>query len=365
MPDHFPPLDPLDDDIEDFDGDDDIDMSRMSLEPRAPPPAAPSRHSRLNLPTRPTSPIPTPATPTPTPTPQTPPFNVNNIKGRGLVFGLNYRGTAVALNGCINDAHSMGDFIRNRLGFPCDVYTDDNEVGAANTTALGFTGRMHELAIKTFTEDLDVAYIHYSGHGDSVPESATYVRRRPPQARLSPDTAGGQEIEEYEEEGDEEDGKDEALIPSDFGAGGQAITDDIIFEIIRQMNPKTQVVIVFDCCHSGTMADLPYTWTSDGMMRGDRYGKPTNAKVLTISACTDAQVALDVYNLRNDYQHRGALTTCLIDVITRDPKLCDDVFALLRAVEAALRQHGFPQTTTLSSSYDLSKDRAFLSCRVV
>lgn len=348
MPDHFPPLDPLDDDMQDFDGvGDDIDMSRMSLAPRAPPaPPAP----------------PATATETQAPTPQILPLN--NIKGRGLVFGLNYTTTSMALNGCVNDAHGMGDLIRNRLGFPCDVYTDDNEAGAANTTALGFTGRMHELAIKTFTENLDVAYIHYSGHGDSVPENATYGRRRPPQIRLPPDTAGGQGVEEEEDE-DEEDGKDEALIPSDFGVSGQAITDDIIFEIIRQMNPKTQVVIVFDCCHSGTMADLPYTWTSDGMMRADRYSKPTNAKVLTISACTDAQVALDVYNLRNDYQYRGALTTSLIDVITRDPKLCDDVFALLRAIEATLRQHRFPQTTTLSSSYDLSKDRAFLNCKMV
>jgi hypothetical protein len=284
-----------------------------------------------------------------------------------VVFGLNYGGTSVALNGCINDAHNMGEFIRNHLQFPCDVYTDDNEQGALNTTAQGFTCRLHELAIKTFTENLDVAYIHYSGHGDNVADEPPDVRRSP----VIDDEVAGRGVDGKVEDdgfdngfiGEEEDGKDEALIPSDFDAHGRAITDDIIFEIIQQMNPKTQVVFVFDCCHSGTMADLEYTWTSDGRAQASGYGKPTGAKVLTLSACTDAQVALDVFNVGNDNVYRGALTTCLTDVITTNPELCDDVFAMLRAVEAALRKHGFPQTTTLSSSYDLSLDRAFLRVR--
>jgi hypothetical protein len=82
--------------------------------------------------------------------------------------------------------------------------------------------------------------------------------------------------------GDEEDGYDETLIPVDFQKQGQIRDDDLLRILVRPMKEGVTMTCLMDCCHSGTVLDLPYRFTADGdkMVRqsnidfGDLMGSP-------------------------------------------------------------------------------------------
>jgi len=85
----------------------------------------------------------------------------------------------------------------------------------------------------------DAIFLHYSGHGTKLPD----------------------------DNGDEDDGYDEALVPLDFKSAGM-IRDDYLYDIIVKALPSgVHVVAVMDCCHSGTVLDLPYVFKANGEYR--------------------------------------------------------------------------------------------------
>ena len=82
----------------------------------------------------------------------------------------------------------------------------------------------------------DSVFFHYSGHGGRV----------------------------RDEDGDEDDGYDETLIPVDYQSSGQ-ITDDIVYsELVGRMPAGSTLTCLMDCCHSGSILDLPYGFLADG-----------------------------------------------------------------------------------------------------
>jgi hypothetical protein len=82
----------------------------------------------------------------------------------------------------------------------------------------------------------DAVFCHYSGHGCSI----------------------------RDDEREEDDGMDEALCPVDYQESG-VLRDDDVFEMLVAPMPKDVVLTcVMDCCHSGTILDLPYGFLVDG-----------------------------------------------------------------------------------------------------
>ena len=158
-------------------------------------------------------------------------FSVHgNMKSSALLFGLNYAGTDSALNGCINDVRNVKQYLEDSLGFS-DVEMFDDEQSPERTSGAGIIRSMRELVAKSWAEQLDVVWIHYSGHGTHVLDAGS----------------------------DEVDGRDECVCPSDYMTGG-LVSDDAISRVLRGFNPATKVVCVFDCCHSGTIADLSWRY---------------------------------------------------------------------------------------------------------
>ena len=68
--------------------------------------------------------------------------------------------------------------------------------------------------------------------------------------------------------GDEEDGYDEALVPVDFNDAGLLVDDDLFDILIEPLAEGVHMVSLMDCCHSGTILDLPYIFkpNEDGSM---------------------------------------------------------------------------------------------------
>jgi hypothetical protein len=67
-----------------------------------------------------------------------------------------------------------------------------------------------------------------------------------------------------DDDGDEKDGYDETLVPLDYSGAGQIRDDDIYNILIAPMKAGVYATCIMDCCHSGSVLDLPYTFAADG-----------------------------------------------------------------------------------------------------
>ena len=229
---------------------------------------------------------------------------------RALIFGLNYTGTPGALRGCINDATNMGGCLSS-LGYSCITITDD--VDWAGCTRLGIYQSLYSLSLRTHTETIPSIWVHFSGHG-------TW---------------------RHDASGDEVDRQDEGLVPADGGT----IFDDSLYRWLTTVSPRTEVVLTFDCCHAGTMGDLPLTWDGTGM-RTTAVARGIAAKVVCISGSSDAGTAIDTL-IQGQYQ--GVFTRSLIDSIDTSDSWFDIVVEVHRRMSLLTRE----QTVRLSSTFEL------------
>ena len=67
-----------------------------------------------------------------------------------------------------------------------------------------------------------------------------------------------------DDDGDEGDGYDEALVPRDFQTSGMIRDDDLYEILIKDLPDGVHIMSLMDCCHSGTIMDLPYLFKGDG-----------------------------------------------------------------------------------------------------
>jgi hypothetical protein len=249
------------------------------------------------------------------------------MKGRALLFGLNYATSPQGrLQGCVNDVVNIGKYIQTCMAIPVKVCTDD--VPNPDTTAARIVQNVYELALQSHNDDLDFVWIHYSGHGSYIADRS----------------------------GDELDGRDECLVPSDYATAG-LIDDDTLNRLLKQFNPRTRVLFVCDACHSGTMCDVKYSWISPSKRTTENNKCSVQAKVITLSGCLDAQTSADAFNVLGDGKFSGALTSCLLQVLIQAPALRKDVFKMHAALCLKLKGRGFPQRPLLCSTYDLARDR--------
>ena len=61
-----------------------------------------------------------------------------------------------------------------------------------------------------------------------------------------------------------DDGYDETLVPLDYASAGQIRDDDLFQKLVCAMPKGVTMTCIFDCCHSGTVLDLPYVFIGDG-----------------------------------------------------------------------------------------------------
>lgn len=252
-----------------------------------------------------------------------------------MLFGINYiKSPQARLNGCINDTYNVANMLRTpRFAFDeVTVYEDDKT--PAQVTMLGLVRNLQNLALRSWSENLSLVWIHFSGHGTSVADRNS----------------------------DERDGKDEAWCPSDFLTAG-VLKDDQLSLLLSRINPATKVVLVSDCCHSGTIADLAYFWVSRNVKLDEKITYPCRAPIVMISGCDDNDTSADAYmaDASGIVRPQGALTNCFIRAVNEAPeRALSDVFYLVERVRALLAQGRFKQVPQLTSSYDLRKDAKLL-----
>lgn len=244
-----------------------------------------------------------------------------------ILFGINYDATPEnKLNGCVNDVRNMQDFLKNDLKFDkVKTFTDENNI--YDTGFQNIVYSIYKLALKTYREDIELVYLHFSGHGTSIRDSNH----------------------------DELDGKDEAFVPSDYKRRG-IITDDLFKKIFKIFNEKTKVICVFDCCHSGTIGDLKYKWLYNKNIQIQNKDQKCKANIITISGCMDNQTSADAYNVLNLRSFTGALTSCLLMSLKQSKDY--NIFDILSNTRKLLHDKQFTQYPQLCSSYEIREDES-------
>lgn len=160
---------------------------------------------------------------------------------RALMIGINYVGHEQGeLSGCHNDVLNMMEYIKDVHGFDEEnivVLMDDGEHEDPNKENMLAAYKK----IVTDSEPGDAIFLHYSGHG----------------ARIKDDDYG-----------EEADGHDESLVPLDYGTNGVIRDDDLFKILIQPLKGDVCLTSVMDCCHSGTILDLPYLYKANGDFEG-------------------------------------------------------------------------------------------------
>lgn len=304
-------------------------------------------------------------------------FSYSNCTGnrKALLIGCNYSGTQNALNGCINDVHNVKNFIIRGYGYKEDdivVLTDDQSAANRRPTKANILRAMQWL-VKDARPN-DSLFFHYSGHGGTTEDL----------------------------DGDEDDGLDSTIYPTDFPTAG-FIIDDVMHDIMVKPLPQgCRLTAIYDCCHSGTALDLPYMYSTKGILKepnllkdlgtgglsviekyatGDINGtinsvvslidsavsrkskdqlervkqiKASPADVISFSGCKDDQTSADS---KINGSATGAMSYAFINVLSSQPQ--QSYKSLLNNIRDIL-QGKYSQKPQLSSSHPIDVNLRFI-----
>ncbi|KAL2179451.1 caspase domain-containing protein [Thermothelomyces heterothallicus CBS 202.75] len=229
-----------------------------------PPPPASNNYGRPPMPTvtsnsyvhgNPNAPPPPPPTTQHYGNHQQYAFQYSQCTGRrkALLIGINYFNQRGQLRGCINDVRNMSAYLVENCGYKREdmvILTDDQQNPMSQPTKQNILRAMHWL-VKDARPN-DSLFFHYSGHGGQTKDL----------------------------DGDEEDGYDEVIYPVDFRQMGH-ITDDEMHRImVRPLQAGVRLTAIFDSCHSGTALDLPYVYSTQGILKAPNMAKEAGQGLL-------------------------------------------------------------------------------------
>lgn len=184
-------------------------------------------------------------------------FQYSNCTGRrkALLIGINYFGQRGQLRGCINDVKNMSTYLNQNFGYAREdmvILTDDQQNPMSIPTKQNILRAMHWLVKEARPNDS--LFFHYSGHGGQTPDL----------------------------DGDEDDGYDEVIYPVDFRVQGHIVDDEMHRIMVQSLSPGVRLTAIFDSCHSGSALDLPYIYSTQGVLKEPNLAKEAGQGLLGI-----------------------------------------------------------------------------------
>ncbi|KAI9843307.1 MAG: Ca(2+)-dependent cysteine protease [Thelocarpon superellum] len=183
-------------------------------------------------------------------------FQYSNCTGRrkALLIGINYFNQRGQLRGCINDVKNMSAYLNSNFGYAREdmvILTDDQQNQMSQPTKQNILRAMHWLVRDARPNDS--LFFHYSGHGGQTPDL----------------------------DGDEDDGYDEVIYPVDFRQAGHIVDDDMHDIMVKPLLPGVRLTAIFDSCHSGSALDLPYIYSTQGVLKEPNLAKEAGMGLLS------------------------------------------------------------------------------------
>jgi hypothetical protein len=163
--------------------------------------------------------------------------------------------------------------------------------------------------LDAFFQNADELVFFYVGHGTTLPDV----------------------------DGDEDDGQDEAFVFDD----GEVTDDDLCAHLITNKKPGSQITLITDACHSGSIWDI---------QGGNVKGRQLPDGVLSVSASNDGQTIRQTVVNRLEM---GVFTYNLTKLLTADASLTPNDLA--PKMRAALKSFGQSFTVAATTSSLLNK----------
>ncbi|OJZ84051.1 hypothetical protein ASPFODRAFT_49548 [Aspergillus luchuensis CBS 106.47] len=176
-------------------------------------------------------------------------------KRKALLIGINYFNQKGQLRGCINDVKNMSTYLNQNFGYAREdmvLLTDDQQNPMSQPTKANILRAMHWLVKDA--QPNDSLFFHYSGHGGQTPDL----------------------------DGDEDDGYDEVIYPVDFRAAGHIVDDEMHRIMVKPLQPGVRLTAIFDSCHSGSALDLPYIYSTQGILKEPNLAKEAGQGLLGV-----------------------------------------------------------------------------------
>ncbi|KAH9014406.1 caspase domain-containing protein, partial [Lactarius hengduanensis] len=195
---------------------------------------------------------------------------------KALLIGINYSthpDSKFRLKSSVRDAQEMAHFLQQRFGFEGNnirVLTDEQPENLP--TRENIIAAIHSLV--EGAQSGDSLFFYFSGHATQIKDTHE----------------------------DEPDGLDECMCAMDYMGDPQSpsspttpgiIVDDDVHDIMVKPLPRgCRLTAVLDCCHSGTLLDLPLNYDSRGVpkprnMNANVHQRSSDANVISLSACAD------------------------------------------------------------------------------
>jgi len=135
------------------------------------------------------------------------------------------------------------------------------------------------------------------------------------------------------------------------------IVDDCIHDIMVKPLPRgCRLTAVLDCCHSGTLLDLPFIYDSYGRLKPSKSRviqlKSSEADVVSLSACKDYERAFEA---REGGALRRAFIECMMSSGNRGTYL-----STIQYLRGYMHRHSISQRPQLSSSHQIDINQPFI-----
>lgn len=171
------------------------------------------------------------------------PFHIVGGNGtrRAVLVGINYKGQDGQLSGCHNDVKNMKTYLKEVHGFPTKNITILMDDGWNTKPTRGNIIKALEKVVKKSVAG-DSVFFHYSGHGGVLLPDQNYFKKN--------------STKQF----------DETLIPVDYKRQGHIRDFNLFKNFVQPMAAGVTVTCLMDCCHSGSVLDLPYSFKADGTM---------------------------------------------------------------------------------------------------
>jgi len=188
---------------------------------------------------------------------------------KALLIGINYlTSNKYRLLSPINDVNIMKDFLINYLNYQEEdiIILSDSPKIKENASFFNIVKHIKLLSQELSSQDL--LFMYFSGHGSTVVDS----------------------------NGDEVDKKDEIFLPQDWQVS--YISDDLFQSLMKDF--KSKLFVMFDCCNSGTMCDLKFSYDVKDFTSIDYLKKDENmVDIICISACGENSNTYEKYINKN------------------------------------------------------------------
>jgi hypothetical protein len=238
---------------------------------------------------------------------------------KALLIGIHYTDISGAtLKGCINDIINMRNMLIDSYDFNSDdiiMLRDDDILKFQPPTYFNILDCLSSIVEES--NNLEEFWLHYSGHGSRI--------------QTNNSNSGFSEI----------------IIPVDFKESA-CITDIELLNQIKKL--KCRSMLLFDCCHSGTVCDLP--WVFDYSIENLKKTKMNdliidNSNIFMFSGCKDDQTSSDTINFLD--QKVGAFTNSFLECLRKSHHNID-ILSLYKNICIDLLKTGYTQIPLLSST---------------